>query len=127
MAEPQQQQQTKPRTRTWNVMVRHSAFLLKNVDVEAGSPEEAKAKFFEMAKKLHDERAARVALQKGLDAQTIATTQQNIRKAYEQAYAERDKLEWIIRPADEVKAERQRLKDRIERRWGSAEREEAVA
>jgi len=112
---------TAPQTTEWNVMVRHSSFLLKKSDVKGvASPEAAKAKFLELVRARHDERANALARNRGLDTQTIRHGQDAIRAALDQGM-ELDglgKLEWIIRPAADVKAEREAIENRRQRLYG---------
>ena len=93
----------------WNVMVRHSPFLLKRADIEANSADEAKGKFIELVRAKHEARERRVPEQRGLDAQTVAESQKAIRDAFARGIAARDQLEWCVRPADEVKKQREAI------------------
>lgn len=104
----------------WRVMVRHSPFLLKSVDVEAATPDAAKTLFLEHAKKKMQERAAKVDLQRALDADTILKTKRTIYLAHEKAIEanQKNELEWIIRPAADVDRERAEHKAKVEKMWG---------
>lgn len=99
---------------TWNVIVRHSPFLLKNADIDAATPDEAKSKFLELARDKHEKRAARVPEQRGLDLATMTASQRAIRDAFKRGVEAQHNLEWVIRPAAEVKQERDALKSRLE-------------
>lgn len=95
----------------FNVMIRHSPFLLKNLDVKAKDEDEAKAKFLAAADEKHKLRETRIDNQAGLDSETKLQTKRAIRAAYDRGLDanRKNELTWVIRPAAEVKAERKEI------------------
>jgi len=112
---PQQPEQGKQSRTVWNVLVRHSPLLVKQAEIEAATPEEARQIFLGMAK----DRMENIALnQKGPEAMKAAA---RIRAGYQEALARVDTLDWDIRPIAEVRAERDAIKQRREKVWGTPE------
>lgn len=98
----------------WDVLVRHTPFLLKNAVIEAATAEEAKQKFLELVKARHEDRATKQkADERGrLSAEKIRQVcTDGMKRVYE--------LDWDIRPAAEVEAERRRYRDKIDQVWGN--------
>lgn len=112
-----QPQPTTARPTTWNVMVRHSSFLLKQATVEASTADEARDKFLKLVEAKHAEKAGR---QKQDEEGRKAAVR--VREAFQHGLkADRNgDLEWIIQPQDDVDALRKGLKEQRERIWGPA-------
>lgn len=90
----------------WNVTVRHSPFLLKQVEAWAESPESAKRLFLDAAQKEHQTTAAR---QKGPERDKAAA---RVMTAYTRGLQAQETLEWVILPSEEVERKRRWLKRR---------------
>ena len=97
--------------RRYEVMVRHSTFLLKRATVEAASPDEARSLFLALAKAKHEDKAAR---QQGPEKEKAA---ERVRDAYTRGVAAADELSWVIRPAEEAEAERAEINRQRDERW----------
>lgn len=111
MAEPNKIQPPAPvakqeaRKQTWNVLVRHSPFLLKQADVEAESVDEAKKLFIELNGTRAKDKAAK---QKGAERDK---DKERVHKAYQDACQRQHEFSWTIRPASEVLAQREAMKN----------------
>lgn len=103
------------RVALWNVMVRHSTFLLKQADVEADTPEEAKKKFLELARQRTDfvasGEAKEVALRNG--GNRTDKEKARVMKTYHDGLLadQRGELVWEIEPSEKVKEKRAELKN----------------
>ena len=100
----------------WNVLVRHSTFLLKQAVVEATTPQEARTKFLKLVEERHEAQARR---QKGPEAEKAA---QAVRDSFQHAMKNIDSLEWDIRDAEVVEKQRQEIKQAQERAREKADR-----
>lgn len=110
----------KPKRKKFNVLVRHSPFFLKNLDVEADSPEQAKELFLQACKEKHEARARQAEAQKGVDQQTAREAGERVREAYKTGIANLNSYEWSIRPAADVEADRKKLftaRERLRQRF----------
>ena len=113
--QPAKQQTGKsPNPRRWNVLVRHSTFLLKQAVVEAMTSEEAKAIFLRQVEAKHQAKSAKAASMPSPDAHKAA---QAILDAYKLGVEQQGKLEWDIRPAEEVEAQRAAIIAERKRIW----------
>ncbi len=93
----------------WNVVVRHSPFLLKQANIWATTEKEAHKTFIEVVKGHHEE----VANKERGPAQRSAA--KAIREAYDRGVtmSRAGDLKWTIRPWDEVKKERADYRETI--------------
>ena len=98
----------------WDVLVRHSPFLLKNARVQAITAEDAKQQFLTLVRQKHEER---VSKQKADEQGRLAV--QRIRLVLSDGLKRLDELEWEIRPAAEVDAAQRAYRDRIDQVWGN--------
>lgn len=116
----QTQTQTPAAPVAWNVMVRHSSFLLKSATITATGKAGAKAAFLDRVRQYHNERAEKTAGQAGLDVKTIQQAQRDIKAALDQSLQAdgRGELSWTIRLQSEVDAERADIENRRRRTWG---------
>ena len=111
--EPRTEAKPAGRVTKWNVMIRHSPFLLKNADVEANSIDEAKEKFLALCKE-KTERVARgemgqAALHNGGERNPKEAAR--VRQTFTDGMNRQHEFVWIIRPAAEVKAQRDSIKE----------------
>lgn len=89
--------------REWFVMVRHTTLLKKNAFVFAPTAEAAKQEFLKLAKAAHDAKAGKhQANEEG------RKSVEAIRDAYDHGVNNTPPGNWTIRPADEVRRERER-------------------
>lgn len=88
----------------WTVLVRHSPFLVKTLTVRAETREEARRLFLEAARQAAETKAGR---QRGPERDKDA---QRVRDSYQDAIRRQGELEWVIRPAADVEAERTAIK-----------------
>ncbi len=103
----------------YNVMVRHSPFLLKNANIEAANPDEAKRLFLEATNRRVAQRTSKVDENSQLDPETMQKTKRAIILAHEKGMeaASKGELEFVIRPAAEVEAARTKYNEDREKVW----------
>lgn len=84
----------------WNVVVRHSPFLLKQVNAHASSRQEAKRLFLEACKEHHEKVSQR---ERGPESDKAT---KRVMESYRQGVSEQSTYPWTIRPWAEVEKER---------------------
>lgn len=99
---------------SYNVLVRHSPFLLKQADVEADTPEEAKSAFLLLVKE-HTEKVVKrqlgqAALQDGM-SERPAKEAARVRATYTDGMARLHEMKFEIRTTAEVEAQRKAIKE----------------
>ena len=99
---------------SFNVLVRHSPFLLKQADVEADTPDEAKAAFLLLVKdhteKVVKRQLGQAALNEGVHERSPKEAAR-VRATYTDGMARLHELKWEIRTTAEVEAQRKAIKE----------------